>query len=202
MAGLSDGLFIEVVEFQDFLCILADRNVAVAHDQADGAVLQFRRHIIEILDALGVAFRRDQDDLVFQQVYAAAALDEVQFIRIGFSIFRGVELVHLLLGCRNEEVAVGTVLDLRLQRSRRIEVKGNFYVRMFFLILGCNLVHRFRHAGCGKDRQMDFIAVPGSFVLFLVRPASGQGKSQCPGQYSSHYFFPRHQHASPSRNVN
>ena len=87
MAGLSDGLFIEVVEFQDFLCILADRNVAVAHDQADGAVLQFRRHIIEILDALGVAFGRHQDNLVFQQVYAAAALDEVQLIRIGFGVF-------------------------------------------------------------------------------------------------------------------
>ncbi len=117
MAGLGDGLFIEMVELQDFLCILADRDIAVTHDQADRAVLQFRCHIGKILDTLGIAFWRHQDDFIFQEVDAAAVLDEVQLVRIGIGVFRGVELIHLLLGCRNKEVAVGTVLDLRLQRS-------------------------------------------------------------------------------------
>ena len=68
---------------------------------------------------------------------------------------------------------------------------------MFFLILGGNLVHRFRHAGRSKDGQVDFIAVPGGFVLFLVRPASGQGKSQRRRQDRCDYFFPRHHRTSP-----
>ena len=80
MAGLGDSLFIEVEELQDFLRILADRDIAVTHDQADRAVFQFPSHILEVLDVLRIAFWRDQDDLVFQQIYAAVSLDEVQFI--------------------------------------------------------------------------------------------------------------------------
>ena len=38
VTGLGNGLFIEVVEFQNFLRILTDGNVAVPHNQADGTV--------------------------------------------------------------------------------------------------------------------------------------------------------------------
>ena len=79
---------------------------------------------IKAVDALVAALRYTEDDLVFQQVHAGGGVHEVQTVGVHVGRSGDVQLVHLLLTGREEEVAVSALLDLGLQGAGGIKVEA------------------------------------------------------------------------------
>ena len=79
---------------------------------------------IKAVDALVAALGHTEDDFVFQQVHAGGGVHEVQTVGVHVGRSGDVQLVHLLLTGREEEVAVGTLLDLGLQGAGGIKVEA------------------------------------------------------------------------------
>ena len=125
--------------------VLANGNVAVAHRHKDGARLQLIVKVVKAPDVLGVALGHAQSNPVFKQVYAGALQHEVQLVGVHFGIGGNIQLIHLLLAGRNEQITLGAFLYLGLQGSGRIEVIGQRHVWSHGLIHFCDLVHGLRH---------------------------------------------------------
>ena len=79
---------------------------------------------IKAVDALVAALGHTEDDLVFQQVHAGGGVHEVQTVGVYVGRSGDVQLVHLLLAGREEEVAVSALLDLGLESTGGIEVEA------------------------------------------------------------------------------
>ena len=133
--------------------VLANGNVAVAHRHKNRALLQLIGQVVKALDVLGVALGYAQSDPVLKQVYAGALKNEVQLVGVHFGIGSNIQLIHLLLACGNEQVALGAFLYLGLQGTGRIEVIGKRNVGRHGLIHFCDLVHGLRHGSGGEYNQ-------------------------------------------------
>ena len=79
---------------------------------------------VKAVNALVAAFRHAEHHLVFQQVHAAVGIHKVKAFLVHLGRSGDVQLVHLLLTGREEEVAVGTLLDLGLQGAGGIKVEA------------------------------------------------------------------------------
>ena len=125
--------------------VLANGNVAVAHRHKNRALLQLIGQVVKALDVLGVALGYAQSDPVLKQVYAGALKHEVQLVGVHFWVGSNIQLIHLLLACGNEQVALGAFLYLGLQGTGGIEVIGKRHVGRLGLIQLRYLVHGLRH---------------------------------------------------------
>ena len=79
---------------------------------------------IKAVDALVAALGYTEDDLVFQQIHTGGGVHEVQTVGIHVGRSGDVQLVHLLLTGREEEVAVSALLDLGLESTGGIKVEA------------------------------------------------------------------------------
>ena len=68
-------------------------------------------------------------------------------------IRRCIQLIHLQLTGRDEDVTVGAFLDLRLQRPGGVKVQHHFHIRMLFHVRVAQFRQRFRHRRRCEDDQ-------------------------------------------------
>ena len=67
---------------EDLLCVLANRNIAVADSEQHVTALQLVRKIVKALHTLRVALRYSQCYLVLEQVDAGAVQQLIQTVRV------------------------------------------------------------------------------------------------------------------------
>ena len=81
-------------------------------------------------------------------------VDEVEALVVSGRGLR-VELVHLLLGRGDEDVAVRALLDLGLQSARRVEVEAHVHPAVGVLEEVADRGEGLREGGGGKDGEGD-----------------------------------------------
>ena len=94
-AGFRQVFLIQIVISEDFLGVLSDRNIAVAHGHENISGLQQLGQLVETLDSLGVSFGDSQNDLVLQKVDAAALLYEVQSVGVLFRVAGSIQRIDV-----------------------------------------------------------------------------------------------------------
>ena len=85
---------------------------------------------VKAVDALVAALRHAEHHLVFQQVHAGVAVHKVQPVLIHIGRSYDIQLVHLLLTGRDEQVAVRALLDLGLEGAGGVEVEPEGHTRV------------------------------------------------------------------------
>ena len=156
--GRSQSSFVQLVAGQDLLGVLAHRHIAVAHAEQDVLSLQVLGQRIEAVDALVGIFRDAQDDLIFQQIHAGIAVHEIQTLGVHLSGSGAVQLVHLLLTCRKEQVTVCALLDLGLQGAGGVKVEAEGHAGVLRRIGLGDGVQRLGQGRCSEDDQLDGLA--------------------------------------------
>ena len=81
-AGGSQRSLVQTVVREDLLCVLANRNIAVADSEQHVTALQLVRKIVKALHTLRVALRYSQCYLVLEQVDAGAVQQLIQTVRV------------------------------------------------------------------------------------------------------------------------
>ena len=154
----GQSVLVEVVVSKDLLGVLADRNIAVSHAEEDILGFQMLGQSVKTVDALVAALGNAENDLVFQQVHAAVAVHEVEAVGVDIAGCGDIQLVHLLLTGRDEQVAVCALLDLGLEGSGGIEVEAKGHFRMLGGVGLRNGVQGFSQGCSCKDDQLDALA--------------------------------------------
>ena len=186
-ACLCQLFLIQAIEVEYLLCILAYRHIAVAHGHEDIARLQQLGQLVKALDALGVAFGNREDNLVFQEVDAAALQHKVQSVRVLLGIAGGIQCVHLLRCGRDEDIAVRTLLDLGLQGTGGVEVVNQGNAGILRLIEFLDLIHRLRHGGRRKNDQFRLVCGEGAWCCQCNQ--QGQHQQQGDSFFHARYSF-------------
>ena len=173
--GSGQSGFVQIVVSQDLLGVLAHGYIAVAHAEEDVFCLQVFCQRIKAVDALLIALRHAEHDLVFQQVHAAVAVHKVQSLGVHLGRGGAVQLVHLLLTGRDEEVAVCALLDLGLEGARRIKVEAEGHIGV---LSGVSLADSSQglgqRGGCKND---EFYRLTGSFGGSRLRGCGRRGSA-------------------------
>ena len=203
-AGGGQCGFIQAVIIKNFHGVLTHGHIAVAHGQQHIAALEQLGELVKALNALGIALGHRQRDLVFQQVHAAVGDNEVQTVGIllGVILQASVNGVHLLECGGNEQIAVGTLLELLEQCAGGIEVIGDGDIGVGLLIGLLEGVHGLRHGGGGKHDQLYRLirgllcgVVPGLSIAGGIgtavglAAAGGEGQGQAQGQQQGQILF-------------
>ena len=113
---------------------------------------------IKAVDALVAALRHTEDDLVFQQVHTGGGVHEVQTVDVYVGRRGDVQLVHLLLTGREEEVAVSALLDLGLESAGGIKVEAEGDARVLGRVVLGDGVQGLGQGGSGEDDELDALA--------------------------------------------
>ena len=126
---------------------------------------------IKAVDALVAALGHTEDDLVFQQVHAGGGVHEVQTVGVYVGRSGDVQLVHLLLTGREEEVAVSALLDLGLESTGGIKVEAEGDARVLGRVVLGDGVQGLGQGGSGEDDKLDALA--GSLGSSCGRGSAG-----------------------------
>ena len=86
---------------------------------------------VKAVNALVAALRHAEHHLVLQQVHAAVGIHKVQPVLVHIGRSGDVQLVHLLLTGRDEQIAIRALLDLGLEGAGGVEVEAEGHARVF-----------------------------------------------------------------------
>ena len=163
--------------------VLADRNIAVADGEEHLTGPQLVSELVKGLDALRVALRNSEHDLVLEQVDARAVQQLVQTVRVLVRIVleAAVERVHLLRCGGNKNVAVRALPDLAEQVAGGGEVEGQGNILVDRLVVLCDLVQRLGHGGRREHGQLGRLRRLG--VLCTVRRLRSLTAAEKRGQH-------------------
>ena len=154
-SGGGQFFLIQAVIGENLLGVLAHRYIGVAHGQQDAAALEPGYHVVIGLYAGGVPLGHRQSHLVLQQVYTGALEHIVLAVGVAALGIQGaVQGVHLLGSGGDEEVAVGPLLYLGLERAGGVEVEDQLHIGGCLFIHTGYLVEGFGHGGGGKDDEL------------------------------------------------
>ena len=76
-----------------------------------------------------MSFGYHHDDLVGDYVEACSFQNQVKLLRVHLGICLDVDLIHLFLACRYENVALRTLFDLRLKGAAGVKIVDYLYIR-------------------------------------------------------------------------
>lgn len=158
---VGDGGLVDIIELEDLLGVLADGDVRVADGELHIDALEEIGELIETVDALGIAVRDGEGNLVFQQIDAAAREEHVQTVGVllGVILERAVELVHLLGGGGDEQVTDGALLDLLIERTGGVIVEDERHILVIGHVLFTDGVEGLGEGGGGEHGQRDPVTV-------------------------------------------
>ena len=129
--------------------------------------LQMFGQCVKAVNALVAALRHAEHHLVFQQVHAAVDIHKVKAVLVHIGRSGDVQLVHLLLTGRDEQIAIRALLDLGLEGTGGVEVKAEGHLRVLCRVAFADGVQRFGEGGGGKHDQLH--------VLASLRGSGGRG---------------------------
>ena len=119
------------------------------------------------VNALVAALRHAEHHLVLQQVHAAVGIHKVKAILVHIGRSGDVQLVHLLLTGRDEQIAIRALLDLGLEGTGGVEVKAEGHLRVLCRVALAESVQRLGEGGGGKHDQLH--------ALCCFRGSGGRG---------------------------
>jgi len=109
---------------------------------------------VKTVNALVAALRHAEHHLVLQQVHAAVGIHKVKAVLVHIGRSGDVQLIHLLLTGRDEQIAIRALLDLGLEGAGRVEVEPEGHLRVLCRVALTDSVQRLGERGGGKHDQL------------------------------------------------
>ena len=143
---------------------------------------------VKAVNALVAALRHAEHHLVLQQVHAAVGIHKVQPVLVHIGRSGYVQLVHLLLTGRDEQIAIRALLDLGLEGTGGVEVETEGHLRVLCRVAFADGVQRLGEGSGGKHDQLHalccFRGSYGRCHAGSSTAAGGEG-SDCTGHTGS-----------------
>ena len=122
---------------------------------------------VKAVNALVAALRHAEHYLVLQQVHAAVGIHKVKTVLVHLGRGGDVQLVHLLLTGRDEQIAIRALLDLGLEGAGRVEVETEGHLRVLCRVNLTDRIQCLGEGGGGKHDQLH--------ALCFFRRSGGRG---------------------------